>query len=347
VGSAATEGLALAGTFTTAALSYWTGVFPRVGALLRRIRRRAQEIPDPVLRGLALEALAKRSNIEGAAAFAVLAPRHTRAAATEALVAFQALYNHADMLAEQPSADPVASARRLHGVLLQALDASAEDRDLGGYVGPLVADCRLALRQLPSYPAVAAQARAAAERIVAFQSLSVAHAGPERDALIAWARSQAPPDSDLRWWEAAAACGSSLPVLALIALAAQPVLAPSELADVQRAYWPWVAALHSLLDSLVDTREDAASGQLSLIGCYATVPIAAEAMGILAERARRDARGLPRGRRHLVLVTAMAASYLSRLRRSSEPQRVIASRVREGIGALARPALLVFALRRA
>lgn len=346
MGSAATEGLALAGTFTTAALSYWTGIFPRVSAHLRRVRSRAREIPDPALRQLALEALAKRSNIEGAAAFAVLAPRQTRAAATEALVAFQVLYNHADMLAEQPSADPVAAARRLHGVLLQALDTRA-DRDGGGYVADTVADCRLALRQLPSYPALAPQAREAAERIVAFQSLSLAHAGAERDALITWARSQAPPGSDLGWWEAAAACGSSLPVLALIAAAAQPAVDPSQLAAVKDAYFPWVAALHSLLDSLLDTQEDFATGQLSLIACYPTPPLAAERMQILAERARREARGLPGGRRHLVLVTGMAASYISELRRSSATQSAIASRVRDAFGSPMRPALLVFALRRA
>jgi tetraprenyl-beta-curcumene synthase len=347
VGSAATEGLALAWTFTTAAISYWTGVFPRVCVLLRRNRRRAREIPDPLLRKLALQALSKRSNIEGAAAVAVLAPRGMRAAATEALVAFQVLYNHADMLAEQPSADPVTGARRLHAVLLQALDARAADRDLGVYVAPIVADCRLALRQLPSYPALATAALGAAARIVAFQSLSVAHAGEERDALITWARSQVPAGSELRWWEAAAACGSSLPVFTLIALAAQPAVDPAELAAVQDAYFPWVATLHSLLDSLLDTDEDAATGQLSLIGCYATAPIAAERMQILACQALRRARGLPGGRRHLVLVSAMAASYLSELRRPSPTQRVIAARVREGIGALARPALLVFALRRA
>ena len=41
---------------------------------IARWQRLAQRIPDPELRRLALAALAKRGNIEGAAAFAAFAP---------------------------------------------------------------------------------------------------------------------------------------------------------------------------------------------------------------------------------------------------------------------------------
>ncbi len=64
------ERLLLAGVFTAAALRYWLTVFPGVARQLARWRRRADGIADPVLRGLALDALAKSGNIEGAAAFA-------------------------------------------------------------------------------------------------------------------------------------------------------------------------------------------------------------------------------------------------------------------------------------
>jgi tetraprenyl-beta-curcumene synthase len=277
----------------------------------------------------------------------VLAPRATRAAAVDALVAFQVLYNHADLLAEQPSVDPVSGARRLHRVLLQALDASASDHDLGGYLGPILADCRLALRRLPAFPSLAAYTVEAAERIVAFQSLSLAHDEGDRDALVAWARAQAPAESDLRWWEAAAACGSSLPVLALIACAAEPSMDMARAQAVHDAYFPSVAALHSLLDSLLDTEEDLATGQLSLVGCYPSCSLAGERMHALAEQSRLRTGALVDGRHHVVLVTAMAASYLSKVPASASIQHAVGARVRDGLGALVRPALLVFALRRA
>ncbi len=115
------ERLALAGMFGATALRYWTGVFPGVCRELARWRRRAGEIANPVLRGLALEAPGKRGNIEGAAAFAVFVPRSHRNLVLRAVVAFQTAYNYLDLLAEQPGPDPAANARRLHEALLVAL----------------------------------------------------------------------------------------------------------------------------------------------------------------------------------------------------------------------------------
>ena len=64
-----------------------------------------------MLRQLALDALDKRGNIEGAAAFAAFVPLARRAKATRATSAFQAAYNLLDMLGEQPSPDPVRDGR--------------------------------------------------------------------------------------------------------------------------------------------------------------------------------------------------------------------------------------------
>ena len=118
--------LSLAGAFAGAALRYWLTVFPRVSSELRHWRRSAKRIADPGLRRLALESLAKRGNMEGAAAFATFVPWRARGSVIRALVAFQAIYNYADLLAEQPSEDPVGNARDVHQALLMALDPSGE-----------------------------------------------------------------------------------------------------------------------------------------------------------------------------------------------------------------------------
>ncbi len=257
----ARERLALAGAFTLAALSYWLTVFPRVCRELGRLRRRAGEISDPELCGLASEALGKRGNLEGAAAFAAFAPRAHRGAVVRAVVAFQAAYDYADTLAEQPSLHPVDNGRRLHSALRVALDPGVEHLDYyehhprgedGGYLDELVDTCRHALGELPSYTVVASCAQRAAGRIAAFQSLSLCG---HRDAVEGRAREQTPPGSGLRWWETAAAAGSSLGVHALIAAAADPSLDPLDAAVIESAYFPWIGALHSLLDGLVDEAE--------------------------------------------------------------------------------------------
>ena len=330
-GTAVAEGrLALAASFAGAARRYWLGVFPRVRLEHRRRRVRALEIPDPLLRATALDAQRKWGNVEGAAAFAAFVPHSRRAASARAMGCFQAAYNYLDILSEQPSADPAANGRRLHSALLAALDPDPDaphldyyehhpQREDGGYLTELIDSCRAALATLPSYPAVAPAAREAAERIVAFQSCNTGERQGDLAALARWARAHTPPGEDLRWWEIAAAGGSSLCVYALIALAAGSDLAglpasrasPEAIAAVQNAYFPWIGALHSLLDNLVDAAEDRATGQHNLIGLYTSPQEAAARMGRLAERSLGAARALPDASAHTLILAAMVSFYLS------------------------------------
>jgi len=310
-----------AGAAVRASAVYWLAVFPRVRRQIGRWEARAEAIPDPALREQARRALDKRGNIEGAAAFAAFVPRARRGAAAQALAAFQSAYNYLDVLGEQPSADPVANGRRLHEALLVALEGPAAahpdyyehhpQREDGGYLAAMIDSCRSALAALPSWQAVAPAARAAARRIVDFQSLNLTERQGGLDAFARWGAAQTPAGTGLEWWETAAAGGSSLGVYALIAAAAEPAVAPGEAGAIEEAYFPWIGALHSLLDSLVDLDEDAAAGHPSLMGHYASRQDAGARMTLLAERAVRTALALPHGERHAVTLAAMASYYLS------------------------------------
>lgn len=363
--------IALGWAFADAAARYWLSVFPIVRREIARLRQRAKEIPDPVLRNLALEALEKRGNMEGAAAFATLVPRARRRAVVQALVAFQAAYNYVDMLAEQACEDPVANGRRLHEALLGAVASGAEAEGTepvdyyehhpqcedGGYLEEMVGRCRDVLGTLPSYVTVEARVRQAVERIVACQSLSLGEQVVARQELQRWAAQETGPGAaqdtsierspggGLEWWEVAAAGGSSLAVFALIAAAASAKVDEAEIVAIESAYFPWIGALHSLLDSVVDEAEDIEIGQLSLVGCYSCAPDAAERMGSLAERAMKSARGLPGGTQHAVIVAGMAGYYLSALRRSENGVGSVRHEVSAAIGGLTRPVSLVFRAR--
>jgi tetraprenyl-beta-curcumene synthase len=364
---AAHDRAALAATFAHAALSYWVTVFPRVCLHIARWKRLARRIPDPVLRQLALAALVeKRGNIEGAAAFAAFAPRARRAEVTRALSAFQATYNLLDMLGEQPSADPVLDGERLHNALLfalgwpslrppageidpgvQALDwyEHHPQREDGGYLSRLLTDCRDAFAGLPNYAAAAPGARAAAERIVAFQSLNLSETQGDHAGLEQWARTATPPGAGLQWWETAAAAGSSLGVHALIAAAADTALSAREVTLLEEAYFPWIGGLHSLLDNLIDKREDEAAGHRSLVEYYGSQR-AAERMRWMAEQATRVAGELPNSRRHTVILAAMIGNYLSTPEAHSPQLAPVSEAVLATTGELARPTMLVFELRR-
>jgi tetraprenyl-beta-curcumene synthase len=318
--SAAAEHLQLALAFSDTVVRYLLLVLPSAASELASWRTRAVEIPNPKLRHYALQALRKRGNIEGAALFATLAPARHRRRTIRALVAYQTAYNYLDALSELPSDDPIANGEQLHQALLTALHPDAEHPDYyarnpdagdGGYLTAIVDTCRSAVTGLPSYDAIAPTVREAAGRIVDFQALNLNELQGGHEALQRWATEATPSSSGLAWWETAAAAGSSLAVHALIAASADPHLDSWDAGEIDRAYFPWVGALHSLLDSLVDREEDHERGQRSLLDYYHSPAQTAICLGSLASRARTATEGLAEPHAHRVLLTAMCSYYLS------------------------------------
>jgi tetraprenyl-beta-curcumene synthase len=334
--------------FASIAVRYLLTILPRAVGELVRWRASAERIPDPVLHGLATKALAKKGNMLGAALFAVLAPRSCRSQVVRAQVAFQSAYNYLDMLAEQPSLDPVGNGRRLHGALLHALEPGARRGDYyacyprnedGGFLSELVETCWVSLEGLPSYALVASPARTAAGRIVDFQSLNLGLRQGGHNGLERWARAHTPSGSDLRWWETAAAGGSSLAVHALIALAARPSVDPSDLAAIDEAYFPTIGALHSLLDSMVDLAEDERDGQRNLISYYPSPDDARERLGLLAKCAAAATGQLSDSHQHRAILVAMACHYLAAPGACSPRARLLVRSMAGAAGVTAGPAL--------
>jgi tetraprenyl-beta-curcumene synthase len=361
-GSRGSERAALALTFTAAAARYWLSVYPHVLREARHWRGRAEAIPDVALRRLALSTQRQeRGNLEGAAAFAVLAPRPQRARVVRAVVAFQAIYDYVDTLAEQPSADPAENGRQLHRALLSALDPDTGQPDPGqpdyyvhslhkqdgGYLGELIDACRRAFGALPSHASLRAPAQDAVQRIVAFQGL--AHDGEDGhgDAwreFSAWADAQTPQGSGLLWWETAAGAASSLLVLALIAAAAEPSLSDEEIAAIEQAYFPWIGALHLLLDSLIDQRDDVQAGRYSLVDHYASPRELAGRLQAISAEAMRASEALPNGRQHGLILAAMASFYLAQPGASSPAGALARAEILATLGERATGAMWVFRL---
>ncbi len=356
MGAAVRNRIAAGATFTAAAWCYWLSVFPRVRRELQLWRRRAGAIPDGTLRRVALTVQhTKRGNVEGSAAFAAFAPRAHRPAVVRAQLAFQAIYDYVDTLAEQPHDRPIRNARQLHQALLAALDRGMSETDCyrhhphdedGGYLQTITDACRAALDTLPSYPAVAGPARVLAERIVAYQSLNLTQIQGGHSALAGWASRQTPPETGLRWWETAASAGSSLGIFALIATAARIAVGPHEAAAIERAYFPWIGSLHSLLDSLVDLPEDIATEQHNLIVHYRSPQETAARLRALAAESAHQARALPHGIQHTVILAGMVSHYLcageARLPHASPAK----ASVLDAIGGMGGPAMLILRLRR-
>lgn len=348
----------LAHAFVGTASRYWLDVFPLISCEVREWHSRAWQIPDPLLRRLAVSTQrSERGNLEGAAAFAVLAPRAHRRAVVRAAVAFQALYDYIDTLAELPCADPAANGRQLHLALLAALDLDRAHTDYyrhcpgrrdNDYMRGMIETCRQALSELPSFAATAAPALCAVGRMVDYQTHNhFTDDGHGPRALACWAQEITPAETDLAWWETAAGAASSLIVFALFTAAAKPSLDEEETLTMERAYFPWIGALHVLLDSLVDHRADLANGHHSLVSHYPSPQAAAARLSTISLRAVRAAEAIPQGIGHMLILGAMASFYLSLPCVSDSPRVPAAQQVLQTLGALASPSMAVLRARRA
>lgn len=329
------------GAFLSAAVRYWTSVYPFVCREIGAWQRRAQVIPDPVLRALAVSALrTERGNLEGATAFAVFTPRTQRRAVVRAMVAFQAAYDYVDAVSEQPwQHRPQDSTACLHNSLAVAVDPGlghidyythSPHKEDGQYLHDLVSRCRDELTSLPAIAVATAALRRAAERIEIYQRANHARGSSLDRHRDYWTATGVPQESGLAWWEVAAAAGSSLTVFALMALVSRTGAEGSRVTAIEQAYFPWIGALHTLLDSFVDRREDAEAGQSSLIDYYRSEDEAGARLETLAFHTAERASLLER--HHRLVLSAMASFYLSGIRGNDSLSRVVTTRVLAALG---------------
>jgi tetraprenyl-beta-curcumene synthase len=173
------------------------------------------------------------------------------------------------------------------------------------------------------------------------------HATSSTASLELWARSHTPVGLDLHWWETAAATASSLVVFALIAEAARSDLSVARTVAVEATYYPWIGALHVLLDSLIDQSHDTAAGHPSLVDNYHDPDDTADRLTVIAHSARRHVDALDEPAPHLLLLTAMSCFYLSSGDARHPPARLAAKRLTTELGTLATPMLMILRARRA
>jgi tetraprenyl-beta-curcumene synthase len=338
--------------FARMALRYWLDVYPRVAREMRYWNKRARRIPDRDLRELALRAQrTKRGNVEGACAFAALVPHSQRAPTVRMLVAWQAAYDYVDLLAEQPCRDRSANARQSHLALLRALQPDVAHDDYyahyrgacdGEYLRDMVDATRAIFGSSSNIRPVAPRAERAVVRIIEYQRLNQ----DRQRALARWAESEMPPHSTLRWWEIAAAGASSLAVLALLTAAVDSRLSAGDIAAIEQAYYPWIGALHTLLDSLIDLDEDAQAGQVSLLVHYSSTRELAARTRMIALHAKRVAEGLRYGGGHALILTGMASLYLTAPQARGPKVRNTANGIVRALGDTAMPSMSVLRIRR-
>jgi tetraprenyl-beta-curcumene synthase len=284
-------------------------------------RARAAEIPDTSIRQDALSALRnKRGQTDGAALFSIL-PRARNLALLRLLVAYQIIWDFLDSVNEHGAPAGQANGRQLHLALIDALDPARPISDYyrhhpwqddGGYLRALVEACREGCARLPSYervrPLVVREA-------IRGQVLAINHDldPTSRDtALRAWAARERPAGCAVAWFELSGAASAGLTIYALLALATESACTDADVGLARDAYFPWISAVATMLDSYVDQIEDAANNDHSYIAHYPTSQFANRRMSQLIRRGLSEANALLNGERHTLIVACMVAMYLSK-----------------------------------
>lgn len=313
----------------------------------------AAKIPDDALRRDAQHAIeSKRANIDGAALFWGL-PRARSPVLLHLLVAYEILADYLDCTSERAADAGIANGLQIHRALIHALDPSTKIEDYykhhpwsedGGYLYALIGTCRDACAGLPSYQTVKPWILGAA-RLTQVLALNHEPDPTRRDtALRRWAETHCPDPHELAWWERTGGASAWLTILALLALASEPVCSQEQARTVYAAYLPWISLTGTLLDSYGDIIEDITAGDHSYIGHYLDPGIAARRVIEITERSLREARALGDGHRHVVIVSCMIAMYLSKDSTRTPQMRATTNSILRASGAFTRSLVPVLRL---
>lgn len=339
------------GALLLANARYWSAVAPLVRGQLRRWRRRAREIEDPALRNLALQKLSEEGfNAEVAATLATLAPRPHRRGVVEAIVALEVLFDYLDGLTEYPAAESPDDGHRLFKAFTDAVAPAAEPigdyfryrsrADDGGYLDDLVAAVRHALISLPTTVKLTDIMRRSAERTAEAQLHIHAACIAEPGHLERWAKRLA-TDTQLDWREYVAGAASSvLAVHALIAAAADHRTTHAQGLEIDRIYLP-IAALPTILDSLIDYERDTVAGRPGYVRYYDSRSLLAQQLGSLIEDGLARARCVPNGAHHVMTLVGVVAYYASAPTAQSDFARPVTEHLRQRLRPMIGPTLAV------
>jgi tetraprenyl-beta-curcumene synthase len=299
---------------------YFRHVRPSVTNGLAPLKQRADAIPHPALRQQALSSLnTKQFHCEGGGVFAGPS-RDAEGLLLKFLLPYQTLCDYLDTVTDRgPSTDP-ANLRQLHQALIDAVRPGSElqsyyalhpDKDDGGYAEALVNSSRAALLAFPGIAAV----QPALEKLVhLYVDLQVYKHGPPAERvqqLTGWHQQHADWAPGLSWWEFSAAAGSTLGLFALLNMALDPAPDAQAVDRVLRLYFPWVGALHILLDYYVDQEEDLAGGDLNFVTYYASPQDAVQGMQRIFQETLKRSRQLLDGGFHRYIAKGLLGFYLA------------------------------------
>lgn len=255
---------------------YIAHILPHTGQQLKGWQQSAGQIPDLSLRTQALASLEKKAfHCQGGAVFAVDVKNDMKL--LKFIVAYQTLCDYLDNLCDRAGTIDGDAFFMLHQSLLDSLDDSRECQDYyryypgkddGGYILSLVRECRRSIQLAPVYERVQNDVIQLAGWYCQLQVAKHLESKEREAVLRQWVDELLPGFSEIYWQEFAAATGSTLGIFAMMRWAFTADGQDSPEPDLLNSYFPWISALHILLDYLIDQEEDKAGGDLNFVSYY-------------------------------------------------------------------------------
>ncbi len=295
-------------------------ILPQVKKLLGRWENAAGNCTDIGLREQALASLRlKDFHCQGGSVFAVLAEER-QAELLSFIVAYQTICDYLDNLCDRAGETDGRAFLRLHQSLLAALDSRREHLDYyeyfsayddGGYLLGLIEECRRCLQALPSYELVKEESLTLANWYTGLQVNKHLDWGIREKSLVRWVSGQLLKYPELYWNEWAAASGSTLAIFALMRLACKKDLKPAMVQEARQSYFPYICALHILLDYLIDQEEDRQGSDLNFIFYYHQLDEAVDRIKWLIRESRKRITDSDDSDLDTLVIEGLLAMYLS------------------------------------
>jgi tetraprenyl-beta-curcumene synthase len=304
-------------------------ILPEVKGQLLIWRDSAELIPDHELKSQAIASLTtKQFHCEGGAVYAAanLPQRHVL---IPLIVAFQTISDYLDNLCDRSTSLDPRDFRQLHQSMLDAVDLEAsthdyyeyhEETDDGGYLLQLVTMCQSWIKLLPAYELVAEDVRQLVSLYCDLQVYKHIRVDQREQALFDWWNEQKDAFPALKWNEFAAAAGSTLGVFMFFLAAADRTLDEGKVQIIREAYFPYVCALHILLDYLIDQEEDIAGGDLNFCSYYDNKDFAVHRIAQIVLKARERVALLEAPPFHRMIIEGLIAVYLTDPKVRTQPE---------------------------